>query len=302
MKLYRTLFFVPGNRPDFMEKASRYGADALLFDLEDAVPLQEKQLARDLVRASVERLDAQGAVSFVRVNGLSSGMTAEDVEAVVVPGVVGIVVPKLESADEVRKIDAWIELFERKAGLPLGTVEIIALPESALGIMNAYQLATACPRVGAVTGVIGARSGDITRAIGYQWSPTQAENLYIASHILLASRAAGMQYPLASASLEVKDLDMVRYQLGLARQLGYRGCMTIHPSQVAIANEIFSPSLEEIEWNKGVLQALATADEAGRGSVTYDGMMIDAAHGRNAIELIRQAESFGMDVGTYPVI
>lgn len=302
MKLYRSLFFVPGNRPDFMDKAPKYGADALLLDLEDSVPINEKVSARKVVRAGIERLRDRGVPVVVRVNGIGTGLTGEDIEAIVTPGVVAVAVPKLEFADEVRKIDAWIELFEQKAGMPRNSVEIIEIPETARGIMNAYELATACPRVGAIAGVICARSGDITKAIGYQWTPSQMENLYAASHVLLAARAAGMQYPLAGASLEVKDLEMVRFQLKLARQLGYRGCMVIHPSGVPIANEVFSPSKEEIEWNKGVLKAMAEAEAAGRAAVTYDGMMIDYAHVRNALDLIHQAESFGMDVGAYPAI
>src|SRR5213080_4903233 len=115
MKLYRSILFVPGNRPDWMDKAPKYGPDALILDLEDAVPIAEKAEARQTVRAGIERLRERGVPIVVRVDG-------------------------------VLKVDAWIELFERKAGLPLGTVEILALPETARGIMNAYQLATACPR------------------------------------------------------------------------------------------------------------------------------------------------------------
>lgn len=302
MKLYRSLFFVPGNRPEWMDKAPKYGADALLIDLEDSVPLTEKAVARKHVRAGVERLCERGVPVMVRVNGIDTGLTAEDIEAIVAPGLVAIVVPKLEFAEQVRKIDAWIELFEQKAYMPKNSVEIIEIPETARGIMNAFELATACPRVGAITGVIGSRSGDITKAIGYQWTPSELESLYVSSHILLAARAAGMQYPLTSASLEVKNLDVVRSQLKWARQLGYRGCMVIHPSAVPIANEIFSPSMEEIEWNKGVLKAMAEAEAEGRAAVTYDGMMIDYAHVRNALELIHQAEAFGLDVGKYPAI
>lgn len=300
MKLYRSLFFVPGNRPDWMDKAPQYGADALLLDLEDSVPLAEKISARQQVRAGIERLRERGVPVMARVNGLDTGLTGEDVEAIVTPGLVAIVIPKLEFADEVRKLDAWIELFEQKAGMAKNSIEIIALPETARGIMNAYEIATACPRVGAITGVVGGRSGDITKAMGYQWTPSEQESLYVSSHILLAARAAGMRYPLTGASLEVKNLDIVRAQLQWARQLGYRGCMTIHPAQVAIANEIFSPSMEEIEWNKGVLKAMAEAEAEGRAAVTYDGMMIDYAHVRNALELIRQAEAFGMEVGDIP--
>lgn len=302
MKLYRSVLFVPGNRPDWIDKAPKYGPDALILDLEDAVPIAEKTEARKTVRAGIERLRDKGVGIFVRVNGLNTGLTGEDIEAIVTDGLVAVAVPKLERAEEVLKVDAWIELFERKAGLPLGTVEIMALPETARGIMNAYQLATACPRVGNILGGVGARSGDVTRAIGYKWTRSGLETLYMASHILLAARAAGIEYPIGGGSLEVGDTELVRAQLQRAREIGFRGAMLIHPSAVPIANEVFAPSQEEIEWNKGVLRAMAEAERAGRAAVTYDGMMIDYAHVRNALDLLHQAEAFGLDVGEYPQI
>jgi len=302
MKLYRSILFVPGNRPDWMDKAPKYGPDALILDLEDAVPIAEKAEARQTVRAGIERLRERGVPIVVRVNGVNTGLTGEDVEAIVTAGLVAVAVPKLERVEEVLKVDAWIELFERKAGLPLGTVEILALPETARGIMNAYQLATACPRVGNILGGVGARSGDVTKAIGYKWTRSGLETLYLASHVLLAARAAGIEYPIGGGSLEVGDTELVRAQLQRAREIGYRGALLIHPSAVPIANEVFAPSKEEIEWNKGVLRAMAEAERAGRAAVTYDGMMIDYAHVRNALDLLHQAEAFGLDVGEYPQV
>jgi len=302
MKLYRSILFVPGNRPEWMDKAPKYGPDALILDLEDAVPVAEKAEARKTVRAGIARLRERGVPTVVRVNGVNTGLTAEDVEAVVTAGLVAVAIPKLERVEEVLKVDAWIELFERKAGLPVGTVEIMALPETARGIMNIYQLATACPRVGNIVGGVGARSGDVTKAIGYKWTRPGLETLYMASHMLLAARAAGIEYPLAAGSLEVGDTELVRAQLQRAREVGFRGALLIHPSAVPIANETFAPSQEEIDWNKGVLRAMAEAEQAGRAAVTYDGMMIDYAHVRNALDLLRQAAAFGIEVGEYPQV
>ena len=302
MKLYRSILFVPGNRPSWIDKAPQYGADALILDLEDAVPIEEKAEARTIVREGIERLHKRGVPVVVRVNGLNTGLTGEDIEAVVTAGVVAIAIPKLERKEEVLKVDAWIELFEQKAGLVKRTVEIVAIPETARGIMNTYELATACPRVGNVAGGIAARSGDITKAIGYKWTRPSFETLYMASHMLLAARAAGIEYPLNTGSLEVGDIDLVRAQLQRAREVGFRGALAIHPPAIPIANEIFAPSQEEIEWNKGVMRAMAEAEQAGRAAVTYDGMMIDYAHVRNALDLLHQAEGFGIAVGEYPKV
>jgi citrate lyase subunit beta/citryl-CoA lyase len=302
MKLYRSVLFVPGNRPDWIDKAPKYGPDALILDLEDAVPNAEKGEARKTVRAGIERLRERRVPIVVRLNGLNTGLTGEDVEAVVTAGLVAVAIPKLERREEVLKVDAWVELCERKVGLPVGAVEIVALPETALGIMNVYQLATACPRVGNIVGGVGARSGDVTKAVGYKWTRAGFETLYMASHMLLAARAAGIEYPLAGGSLEVSDTELVRAQLQRVREVGFRGALLIHPSAVPIANEVFAPSPEEIEWNKGVLRAMAEAEHAGRAAVTYDGMMIDYAHVRNALDLLHQAEAFGIDVGEYPQV
>lgn len=302
MKLYRSILFVPGNRPEWIDKAPKYGPDALIVDLEDAVPIPEKVEARGIVRAGIERSRARGVPIIVRVNGLNTGLTGEDIEAVVTAGLVGIAIPKLEYAEEILKIDAWIEFFEKKAGLPLNTVEIVAIPETARGIMDIYKLATACPRVGNIVGGVGARSGDVTKAIGYKWTRPGFETLYMASHMLLAARSAGIEYPLAAGSLEVSDLELVRLQIQRVREIGFRGSLLIHPSAVPIANEVFAPSKEEIEWNKGILYAMDEAERAGRAAVTYDGMMIDYAHVRNALDLIHQAEAFGLEVGEYPQV
>ncbi len=302
MKLYRSILFVPGNRPEWIDKAPQYGSDALILDLEDAVPNDEKPQARGIVRAGIERLRERGVPVVVRVNGVDTGLTGEDVEAIVTEGLVAVAVPKLERVEEVLKVDAWIELFERKAGLAPGSVEIVALPETARGIKDAYELATACPRVGNIAGGANARSGDITKAIGYKWTRGGMETLALASHVLLAARAAGIEYPLAIGSLEVGDTDLVRDQLQRQREIGYRCALAIHPTAIPIANEIFSPSKEEIEWNKGVLRAMAEAENAGIAAVTYDGMMIDYAHVRNALDLLQQAEGFGLEVGEYPKV
>lgn len=300
MKQYRSVLFVPGNRPDWMDKAPQYGPDALILDLEDAVPIAEKAQARLLVRAAIERLRVRGVPVVVRINGLDTGLTGEDIEAIVTAGLVAVAIPKLERPEEILKVDAWIELFERKAGLSPQTVEIMALPETAQGILNASQLAKACTRVGNIVGGPGSRAGDIAKAIGYRWTPDGLETLYMASHLLLAARAAGIQYPIAVGPLEVHDLEIVRAHLQRARDIGYKGALLIHPSAIAIANAVFAPTQEELEWHKGVLRAMAAAERDGRAAVTYDGMMIDYAHVRNALDVLAQAEAFGLEVGDYP--
>ena len=302
MKLYRSILFIPGNRPEWMDKAPKYGADALILDLEDAVPIAGKAAARPMVRDGIARLAARGVAVFVRVNGIDTGLTGEDIEAIVQPGLIAVMVPKLQSVEEVRKVDAWIELFERKAGMTIGTVRIVVLPETAVGIKDAYSLLTSCPRVGNICGASSVKSGDVSKALGYQWTREGLEMLYAQQHTLLAARAAGVEYPIVGPPVELRDMSLVVEQLRRNRQQGYRGALLIHPSQVEPANATFAPSSEEIEWNRGVLLAMAEAEAAGRAAVTYDGMMIDYAHVRNALDLLEQARTFGLPVGTLPKI
>lgn len=302
MKLYRSTMFVPGNRPDMMDKAPKYGPDALALDLEDSVPVSEKKAARRIVRAGIERLADAGMPIIVRLNAVRTGLTSEDIEAVVVPGLIAVLVPKLEHREEVLQVDAWIEHFERRTGMAAGSVKIMVLPETALGIRNIYELLTACPRVGNILAPLTSRAGDIVRAVGYRSTREGLETRYMESHMLLAARAAGIEYPLAGGGIEVRNLELVREQFLRARETGYRGAFVIHPSQIPVAHEIFGLSADEIAWHKGVLQAMEQAARAGSAAATYDGMLVDYAHVRNALQLLRQAESFGLEVGDYPKI
>jgi citrate lyase subunit beta/citryl-CoA lyase len=299
MKLYRSLLFIPGNRPEWMDKAPKYGADALILDLEDSIPPAEKQATRATVRAAIERLSARDVDVFVRINGIDTGLAGEDIEAIVTRGLVAVMVPKGERAEDLRKIDAWIELFEAKAGLAPGTVRIVVLPETARGLRDAYELATAAPRVANIVAPLSGRVGDIVRALGFQWTRPGHETLYLESHILLAARAAGITYPLAGGPMDIDDLAWVRERLLRARATGFRGTLLIHPTQIPIANEVFSPSTDEIAWHIGLLQAMSASDPR-RGATRYDGTMIDRAHVLAALELLAQAEAFGLDVGEYP--
>ncbi len=299
-RLYRSIMFVPGNRQDMMEKAPKYGPDGIALDLEDSVPPSEKRSARELVRAAVARISSAGTDMFVRLNGVQTGMTSEDIDAVVTPGLAGLLLPKPERREDVLKVDAWIELCERRAGMPVGAVKIMVLPETALGAHNIYELLTACPRVVNLCAPLTSRAGDIVRDIGYKWTAAGLETRYLESHLLLCARAAGIEFPMAGGGIEVRNPERVREQFQRARETGYRGVFVIHPTHIPIAHEIFSLTQEEIEWQKGVLRAMEAAGREGRAAATYDGMLVDYAHVRNAQQLLRQAISAGMDVGEYP--
>lgn len=300
--LYRSAMFVPGNRPDLMEKAVHYKPDAVVLDLEDSVPNAEKPRARVLVREAIGALSRQGMPVFVRASGPHTGLTSEDIEAAVTPGLTMVVVTKLEHPEQVHKVDAWIEHFEKKAGMAPGSVGISISPETALGVFNIFSLLTASPRVVNLLAGLTARTGDIVSDVGYKWTREGLETRYMESHLLMAARAAGIRFPMCGGGIEVRKPELVREQFECARQTGFRGTFLIHPSQIPMANEIFGLTEQEVAWNKGVIEAMAEAIAKGSAAATYDGMLIDYAHLRAAQVLLAQARSFGMDVGTYPEV
>lgn len=296
----RSMLFVPANQPGLIGKAHKYGADALILDLEDSVPPAEKDLARLTARSAVATLSAQGCRVFVRTNSCMSGLASLDLEALVQPGLLGVVIPKMETAADVLKVAAWLEHFEMKVGLDVGSVKILPWPETAKGMANAGELAGASPRVMTVVNVAGGKLGDASMALGYRATQDGFETLFVSSQVLLANRAAGLQYPIAAGILEIRNLDAVRSQMTRLREIGYTGAAVVHPAAVPLANEIFGPTSEEISWSVRLLEAMAAARTKGLGACLHDGMMVDHAHVATASAILRQAERFGMDVESLP--
>ena len=292
MKPLRSLLFVPGNKPAWMDKALGYGADALIFDLEDAVPVPDKVAARVLVREALERLQTRGPALTVRINARETGLSEDDLEAIVCSGLAAIVAPKVETSADITLLDTLLTQCERRVGLTLGQVEIFPVLETAKGIYHAYQIATSSPRVTTVSAAAG-KGGDTARSLGYIWSKDATETLYIRSKVLLEARAAGLAYPLIASWFDVADLDGLRTDARLNRQLGYSGQVVIHPSHVPIVNDVFTPTAEEIVYYKGLLTAMEDAARQGTAAVTYAGTMVDIAMVKTAQQVLALARAIG---------
>jgi citrate lyase subunit beta/citryl-CoA lyase len=295
MKPLRSLLFVPGNKAAWMDKAPQYGADALILDLEDSVPPAEKAAARTLVRQAIECLAARGQTVYVRVNALETGLTGEDLHSVSVAGLTGVLPPKIDTADDVHQLDTLLAFFEQRAGLPPGSIELIPTLETARGIRNAYDIASASPRVASIVGTAG-RGGDTNRALGYVWTKEGMETLFIRSKVLLDARAAGIQHPLMASWFDVGDVEGFIADAQRNRQLGYRGMLLIHPSHVEPANRIFTPSREEVAYYKGLLAAMEEAERHGTAAVTYQGAMVDIAMVKTARQMLEFARAVGVPV------
>jgi citrate lyase subunit beta / citryl-CoA lyase len=288
MDILRSLLSVPGNQPHMLEKAASYGADALILDLEDSVPLERKDEARSMVREYITG-NIGDVINYVRVNALETGLLEDDLAAVVGPGLAGIQYPKTDSPDTVVALDQVLSRLERECGLPAGSVEIIVGIESAAGVYRCYDILSAAARVGScMVGV--AENGDLQRDVGYAHSTAGIESLYIRSKVLLEARHAGITCPLDGVFSSVRDMEGFEAEAALARQLGYRGKKLIHPRQVGPANRIFMPTAQEIEFQERVLAALEDAEREGRAATTVDGLMVDIAMAANARRVLAWAD------------
>ena len=273
----RSLLFAPGNEPRKLAKVATFGAGGVILDLEDSVPLDQKVGARANVTAIAPRAAAGGRV-YVRVNpiaaktGFSADHGADDIAAVVCPELDGLVVPKVESADEVARIEALIGAAERDCGVREGGLEIVPLIESAAGLWNAYEIARASRRVRML--LFGA--ADFTRDLGIDWSRDETEVAYARSRLVVISRAAGIEPPLDSPWVRLSDDDGLVHSISEARRLGFQGKLCIHPRQVPIVNRGFSTvAPDELEHARRVVDAFAEAESRGSASIVVDGRFVD---------------------------
>lgn len=271
----RSMLFVPGNKPNWMDKAERYKADALALDLEDSVPTMEKQQARKDVMDFIDRRGAE-TILFVRINDLGSRDALFDLQAIVRPGISGVIVPKVEGPKDIVLVERLLEWLEDSAGMELGTILINPVLETAAGIRLAFHIGSASERV-AYMGGIGVRGGDEERALNYRWSSEGKETFVIRSQVLLDVRAAGVLHPMTGLWTDVSDLEGLRKFAQEGRDLGYEGMTVIHPSHVSVINDVFSPSQEEMQYWQRLLEAMESAEALGSAATVFEGQMVDTA-------------------------
>lgn len=290
MMVLRSMLFVPGNSMRMITKAATLAADAIILDLEDAVPLPDKETARVMIRDTIRALKSGGAYVFVRVNALTTGLTDEDLKFVAVEGLDGIVLPKTEARSDVVELDRMLEKAEENRGIELGNLRIIPLLETAKGIVNAYDIALASKRIVAV----GFGAGDYYRDLGRSvssLSPEQTELLYARSQTVIASRAAGIQAIDTVFFGLLTDMDSFMKETILVLQLGFKGKFLIHPTQIEIVNKIFSPSPEEVTYASRIVMAFEEAQTRGLGATSFEGKMIDYMTYKQAKDLVSFAET-----------
>ena len=282
LEVLRSMLFVPGNNPAMLQNAGVFGADAVILDLEDAVAPREKDAARFLVAEALRQVDFKTSARVVRINTLDTG-GAEDLRRVVPCAPAAVLVPKVQSASDILAVAGLLEALEQPDQAP---VQIIALIETPRGLAEAYSIATVHPRVIALA--FGAE--DYTAAIGAKRTKEGLE-IISARGVLINSAAAAGVAAIDTPFTDINDEAGLRADVALARQLGYKGKLAIHPRQVDLIHEVMNPSVEEIRWAQRVLAVLRQAEQEGAGAVSLDGKMIDAPIELRARHVLKLAEN-----------
>jgi len=282
----RTLLSVPGNRQNMIEKAGNLPMDVLVLDLEDSVPAAEKANARAMVRDAITGLVFKGQRVFVRINSMGSGLMEEDLEAVITPGIDGINIPKPNSADDIKKVEAIVERLEQERRIEKGHIKLTPWVETAKGLINAFEIASASPRIVGI--IFGAE--DFTLDTGIQRTEEGDELLYPRTIVVVAAKAADV-IAIDTPYNNFRDEEGLSREATLARRLGFEGKYIIHPSQIGPVNQAFRPSPEEIEHARRTVEAFEAAEAQGFASTSVDGRMIDVPQANRARKLLMVADS-----------
>ena len=289
MELLRSLIFVPGNRPNMLERALNFPADIIMVDLEDSVPPAEKVAARDVAAEWVPRLRQAGQRVMVRCNSLDTGLTRDELATVISSDLYGVSVGKTESVGDLREIEGMISPLEIGANLEAGHVNLIPWVESARAIVNVNEMAAALVRTVALA--FGAE--DFTNDMGIQRTDDGEEVYHARCTVAIAARAAGLA-SLDSPYVAFRNPDGLRKDAAVARGMGYTGKFAIHPSQVETINELFSPLPEDVAYARRVMEAWRNAEANGRGSLALDGKMVDVPvvkRAQNLLALVDEIET-----------
>ena len=271
--LIRTALFVPGNRPDRIVKAFGTGADVIIIDLEDAVPLSEKESSRPNVREKVAEFADR--MILVRTNALGSAFVDGDLDEAIVEGVNGIILPKVERADDITKINTLLIEVEKNRSLPEGSIRVFPLIESAAGVQHIYDIVSTKTKPERIyTVMFGA--ADYTLDMGIEMTMGGNELFYARSRIAIACRAAGIAPPVDTPfMIDLKNTEALISDAERAKELGFQGKLVIHPNQVEPCNKIFSPLPEEIKKAEKIVKAFEEAEAAGMAAIQLEGKFID---------------------------
>lgn len=288
-RLRRTMMFLPGSNASMVRDAYIYGADSIMFDLEDAVAISEKDSARLLVHNAIKTIDYGKTELVVRVNGLDTPYGRDDIEAMVRAGVHVIRLPKTERKEDIHAVEAVIEEVERKIGREVGSTKMMAAIEGPIGVINAYEIATASKRLMGIA--LGAE--DYVTSMKTKRYPDGMELLGARTQIVIAARAAGIN-AIDTVYTDVDNEEGFRREVKMIKQLGFDGKSVINPRQIPHVNEIYAPTPEEIKKSADVVRAANDAKERGLGVISLNGKMIDKPIVDRAERVLQLAKAAGL--------
>jgi citrate lyase subunit beta/citryl-CoA lyase len=280
--MFRSLIFVPSNNKRFIDKAKTLNADIVCFDLEDSVPIKEKDVSRQLIKSAlIDRPNYQTRNIYARTNSFESGMIFYDLKAIVQKGIDGIVLPKVSNEYEVSAVDRILFTFEQELGIQEKSIRIAASIETAKGVVNSYSIAKASDRVNML--VFGIFDFQYDMHLEYDEGSDELEYTYARSKIPVDARAAGID-AIDGIWQKLDDNEGLKKDAAIAKRLGYSGKSLIHPNQIEPVHAIFKPSKSEIEWARKVVKLFDEAIQDGKrkGAMRLEGKMIDAVHYKQA--------------------
>ena len=285
----RSMLFLPGNNPNMLINGNCLGADAVIFDLEDAVSPDEKDAARILVRNTMRYMDFRGCEIIVRINSIDTPYWKKDIDAILPYKPSLILLPKTGSAADVLEADAYLTSVEESLGMVKNAVGLMPLIETAMGVENAFAIASATKRVKAL--FLGAE--DLTADLQCKRTKEGREIEYARTRLVMAARAAGVDV-YDTPFTDVNDDEGIELDALLAKSLGFSGKASISPRHVEVINRVFSPTISEIDYAYEVMEAIALAKQQGKGAIALRGKMIDAPIVMRAQRTIAMAEALGL--------
>lgn len=288
-RLRRSLLYVPGNMPSMLQNIPLFECDAVQIDLEDAVPLNEKDAARILVRRFLDNYKNRNKEILVRINALDTKWALDDLK-VVLPGLPdGIRLPKADSRDIVERLDTLLTEYEEELGLEVGHFRILPSIETAQGVINANDTALSSPRL------IGLAFGaeDYTTTMEIQRSKSGEELFNARMRVLWAAKSAGIQ-AIDTIFADVNDMESLRQETELVKKLGFTGKCMVNPRQIDVIHEVFAPKQDEIDHALEIIDAIKRAREMGTGVISLRGKMIDAPIVKRAARVLRTAQAHGL--------
>ena len=278
-QLFRSLIFVPGNNPRFLEKAKKIQADIVCFDLEDSVPDDEKTNARKLIKNALKSRSEYTSSIFVRTNSPLSGKIPSDLKEIIQKGIDGIVIPKVNNVAELKKIQKILSSLEKSKKLK--PIQIIPSIESAEGVVNSYSIASFGKRVTAIVfGIF-----DLLNDLGVEYTKDSPGGKYSRYKIPVDAAAAGIS-AIDGIWQDLNDLKGLQKDCNFGKSLGYSGKSVIHPDQISMVHKSFYPNKTEISWAEKVCKVYLKSTKKGKGATTVDGKMIDEVHYKQAQALL----------------